>query len=193
MNSNHSLEQLLNFPDYEPEVFVENRVLKESENAKFKYRKELEDIARANNGEISALDQKILEVLRVKLGLLPEEAFAIKTEILSPYREYNKRLQEYRRAFVEAIRREPSLKSETRNGLKRLQELLNLKDEDVKPLEAQIIQKRKGNEENSIWVVAGIVSMMLLVGIGSWATVSFFHSVQQEPTSQNPEASQPLL
>jgi hypothetical protein len=193
MNSNPSLEQVLSLSDYEPEMLVENRVIKETDDPKLKYRKEIEDIASANNGEISALDLKILEVLRVRLGLLPEEAFGIKTEVLSPYREHNKRLQEYRRVFVEAIRREPLLKSETRNGLKRLQELLNLNDEDVKPLEAQIIQKRKGTEKNSVWVLAGIVCMMLLVGIGSWATVSFFHSTLQEPTSQKPDASQPLL
>lgn len=193
MSNNHYQEQVLLLENRANEVLVESSVIKETDDLKLKYKREVEDIVRANNGELSALDLKILEALRVSLRLLTEEAFTIRNEVLQPYREYKKNLQDYRRTFVEAIRRDPLLKSETRKGLKRLQEILNLNDEDVKLIEAQVTQKRKGSDGNRILVIAALVGTMLLAGIGSWAIVSLLSPLRQEPTSHNSSVSQPLL
>jgi transcriptional regulator of heat shock response len=193
MSNNHYQEQVLLLENRANEVLVESSVIKEPDDLKLKYKREVEDIVRANNGELSALDLKILEALRVSLRLLTEEAFTIRNEVLQPYREYKKNLQDYRRTFVEAIRRDPLLKSETRKGLKRLQEILNLNDEDVKLIEAQVTQKRKGSDGNRILVIAALVGTMLLAGIGSWAIVSLLSPLRQEPTSHNSSVSQPLL
>ena len=193
MSHTPSPQQLLLSQDCPNEMLVESLVIKETDNPKLRYRRELEEIVQTKHGEISALDIKILETLRIRLGLSPAEAFDIKNEVLSPYRDYNKRLQEYRRTFFEASRREHLLlRSETRNGLKRLQELLNLKDEDVKAIEAQIIQKRKGSDGNNVLVVVSIVAAILLAGVSSWVIVSFLSPVRQEQTSQNPANSQEM-
>lgn len=192
MSINHSTQQAIVSENCAKEVFVESLVIKDTEDCILKYRREVEELARIKQGEISALDLKILDVLRIRLELPVEEAFNIRNDVLSPYRDYRKRLNDYRRAFVEAIRREHLLKSETRNSLKRLQELLNLRDEDVTSLENQILQKRKDTDGNNVLAILSLVGMILLAGIGSWVIVSFLNPVRQQPTSQNPINSQKI-
>jgi hypothetical protein len=187
MSKNASQQQLLIPQVTANDVLVESSVIKDTEDSRVKYRREIEQMVKAKQGEISALDLKILEALRIRLGLSLEEAFEIRNEVLNPYRDYKKRLTEYRKAFVEAIRREPSIKNDTRNGLKRLQELLNLKNDDVIALEAQIIEKRKGSEGNNVLVFAGILSLIFLAGISSWVAVSLLN--QQQPL-ENPLGSE---
>lgn len=192
MSINQSIQQAIVSEDCAKEVLVESLVIKDTEDPKLKYRREVEEVVQVKQGEISSLDLKILDVLRARLGISMEEAFNIRNEVLSPYQDYKKRLNEYRRAFVEAVRRKPLLKNETRNGLKRLQELLNLKDEDVKSLEEQILQKRKDTDGNNILAIVNLIGMILLAGVSSWVIVSFFNSIRQEPTSQNSANSQKI-
>jgi hypothetical protein len=187
MSNNASQQQVLIPQVTVSDVLIESTVIKDTDDSKVKYRREIEQMVKAKQGEISALDLKILEALRIRLGLSLEEAFEIRNEVLNPYRDYKKRLTEYRKAFVEAIRREPSIKNDTRNGLKRLQELLNLENDDVIALEAQIIEKRKGSEGNNVLVFAGILSLILLAGISSWVAVSLLN--RQQPL-QNPLGSE---
>jgi hypothetical protein len=72
------------------------------------------------------------------LGLLPEEAATIEAEVLKPYREYKKKLQEYEQALVEAIQHEYPLSDYTRAELKDLQQVLSLRDEDIAPIEMRV-------------------------------------------------------
>lgn len=189
MNQNSSQQQVLTPQVGAKNMVIESQVIKDTEDPKTRYRKELEEIISAKQGEISALDLKILEALRIRIGLSLEEAFDIRHEVLSPYQEYKKRLTEYRKAFVEAIRRESLIRSDTRNGLKRLQELLNLQDEDIATLESQLLQKRKGSEGNKILILAGVISLILLAGISSWIAVSLLSPARQQ-IFQNPVGSQ---
>lgn len=174
------------------EVLVEERVLKEIDNAKLIYRQEFEDIARAKQGQISALETKILDALRIRLGLTLEEAFAIKEEVVKPYRDYQQKLHEYKRAFVEAIRHEYVINSKTRQDLKRLQELFGLKEEDVLSLEAQVMQKRKSGSGNKLVLIVTVMSLVLVAGIGSWIMVSLMKPVGQQQNSQNPTYTAPI-
>lgn len=190
MNDNRSQKQVLIREDCVDRTLTEGQMLERKEEVKEKYRQELEEMVDTNQGELSALDLKILEMLRVNIGLSPEEAFTIKNEVLTPYREYNKKLQEYRQSFIAAIRQEPVIRRETRNGLKRLQELLGLREEDAIAIETRILQKRKGAEGNSILVLVSLVSMILIAGIGSWVAVSLLNPVWQEQTSKNSAVSQ---
>ncbi|HEY9634315.1 MAG TPA: hypothetical protein V6D14_12950 [Coleofasciculaceae cyanobacterium] len=189
MSPNNSQQQVLIPEVATNEMLVETRLMKDTDDSRLKYRREVEEMVVNKHGEISALDLKILEALRIRLGVSLEEAFEIRNDVLSPYREYKKRLTEYRKAFVEAVRRQHLIRNDTRNGLKRLQELLNLNDEDVASLEAQILEKRKGSEGNNVLVLAGIISLILLAGISSWITVSLLSPVRQ-PALQNPVGSQ---
>ncbi|PHM05573.1 hypothetical protein [Nostoc sp. 'Peltigera malacea cyanobiont' DB3992] len=108
---------------------------------KLKYRKEVEIYA--SRGEISIIGRRILDALRQNLGLLPEETAPIETEVLKPYRDYQQKLQEYEQALVDAIGREPTLSDYTRNDLRRYQEILELRDEDVAPIEVKVIESGK--------------------------------------------------
>ncbi len=200
MSHNQSLEQVLNLDDCANEVLVEHQVIKDTSDPRLKYRREVEAIIHADHGEISALNLKILDTLRLRLGISQEEAFTIRAELLAPYREYRKNLQEYRRAFVEAVRREHLLKredllkkSETRSGLQRLQELLNLRDEDVITLETQVLQKRRSTDGNSLAIAVNIVGLILLTGIASWIIVSLINPVRQQQTSGNQAVSVPAV
>lgn len=192
MSNNHSQKQVLVREDWTDNTLSEARMLERKEELKENYRQEMEEMVRANQGDLSALDIKILETLRVNIGLSPEEAFAIKNEIIAPYREYDKKLQEYRQSFIAAIRQEPVIRRETRNGLKRLQELLGIREEDAIAVETRILQKRKGIEGNSILVIASLIGTMLIAGVGSWVAVSLLNPVWQEQTSNNSAVSQGL-
>jgi len=103
---------------------------------KLKYRKEVERYVHA--GKISPVGRRILNARRDSLGLLPEEAATIEAEVLKPYREYKKKLQEYEQALVEAIQHEYPLSDYTRAELKDLQQVLSLRDEDIAPIEMRV-------------------------------------------------------
>jgi uncharacterized caspase-like protein len=103
---------------------------------KLKYRKEVERYVHA--AKISPVGRRILNARRDSLGLLPEEAATIEAEVLKPYREYKKKLQEYEQALVEAIQHEYPLSDYIRGELRDLQQVLSLRDEDIAPIEMRI-------------------------------------------------------
>ncbi len=103
---------------------------------KLKYRKEVERYV--HGGRISPVGRRILNARRDGLGLLPEDAATIEAEVLKPYREYKKKLQEYEQALVEAIHHEYPLSDYTRAELQDLQHVLSLRDEDIAPIEMRI-------------------------------------------------------
>jgi hypothetical protein len=103
---------------------------------KLKYRKEVERYV--HGGKISPVGRRILNARRDSLGLLPEEAAIIEAEVLKPYREYKKKLQEYEQALVEAIQHEYPLSDYIRHELQDLQQVLSLRDEDIAPIEMRI-------------------------------------------------------
>ena len=105
-------------------------------DAKLKYRKEVERYV--HGGKISPVGSRILNARRDTFGLLPEEAATIEAEVLKPYREYKKKLQEYQQALTEAIQHEYPLSDYIRHELKDLQQVLSLRDEDVAPIEMRI-------------------------------------------------------
>jgi len=103
---------------------------------KLKYRKEVERYV--HGGKISPVGRRILNARRDSLGLLPEEAAIIEAEVLKPYREYKKKLQEYEQALVEAIQHEYPLSDYIRHELQDLQQVLSLRDEDIAPIGMRI-------------------------------------------------------
>ncbi|MEH2362252.1 caspase family protein [Nostoc sp.] len=107
---------------------------------KLRYRKEVEIYA--SRGEISNIGRKILDTQRQNLGLLPEEVAAIETEVLKPYREYQQNLQEYQQALIDALEHEQNLSDYTRQELRRYQEILKLRDEDITSIEAKVTRQR---------------------------------------------------
>ena len=109
------------------------------DNPKLRYRQEAQK--RAEKGEFTLVGRRILDHLQIELGLSPEEAATIEGEILRPYREYQQKLQEYQQAFREVVEQEYPLSEYTRNELQDFQKLLELRDEDIAPIEAQFAPK----------------------------------------------------
>ena len=109
------------------------------DDPKLKYRQEAQK--RAEKGEFTLIGRRILTRLQIELELSPEEAATIEGEILRPYREYRQKLQEYQQAFREVVEQEYPLSEYTRNELQDFQKLLELRDEDIAPIEAQFAPK----------------------------------------------------
>ncbi|OCQ97670.1 hypothetical protein BCD64_06110 [Nostoc sp. MBR 210] len=107
------------------------------DDPKLKYRKEVEKLALENEGEISDINRFYSDELRDNLGLSVYEAGAIELEVLEPYRKRREKLQRYEQA-LSSVKKYP-LTEKDRNDLERLQNILNLRDEDVASIEAQIL------------------------------------------------------
>ncbi|QSJ16712.1 SUMF1/EgtB/PvdO family nonheme iron enzyme [Nostoc sp. UHCC 0702] len=107
------------------------------EDPKLKYRKEFDNIALEDEGEISLGSRYYFDELQKQLELSADEADVIEFEVLEPYRQRQQKLQRYEQA-LSGIKQYP-LANKDRNGLKRLQNILNLRDEDIEPIEARII------------------------------------------------------
>ncbi|RUT02108.1 hypothetical protein DSM106972_061830 [Dulcicalothrix desertica PCC 7102] len=107
------------------------------EDPKLKYRKEVEQ--RAHQGKFTIPARRMLKSLALQLGLNLQEAEAIETEVLQPYREYQRKLEEYKQTLEEALEQENPLSSRSLNDLKDYQQFLGLRDEDVKKIDEQLL------------------------------------------------------
>ena len=156
---------------------------------KLRYRKEVERYK--NQGEIPFVARSVLDALREGLNLLPEEAAGIEAEVLKPYRDYQEKLQRYQQVLSEAFRRENTLTNSTRNDLKRLQQVLGLRDEDTAPIEEQFTRKplrffsRAYYQNNSRWLIGASVSIAIfsLIVAYPYITKLLFTPISQ---SRNP-------
>ncbi len=116
------------------------------------YRKEVERWAR--EGKISVVGRRILILRQGELGLSVEVVAQIETEVLEPYRKYQENLREYEEALAEAIQDQGTLSQHTWEELKRLQQVLQLRDEDIAVIEARVTppptpkRERGGEEQN---------------------------------------------
>ncbi|MBD2075465.1 caspase family protein [Phormidium sp. FACHB-592] len=104
-----------------------------------KYRKEAERYSM--RGEISLTGRALLNALRERLGVTREEAQEIEEQVLQPFRERLKRIEDYRSAFVAEAERQYPLTQETLSELKDLREILGLRKEDVTPVEQEVISQ----------------------------------------------------
>ncbi|MBW3585653.1 MAG: protein kinase [Cyanobacteria bacterium 0813] len=104
------------------------------------YREEV-DRRSSSRGDITVVGRRILDELRVSLELLPEEAEAIEDEVLNPYRKYRQKGERYEQSLQEAMQQEYPFSLETRDELKRLQQVLGLTDEDAARIEELVVPK----------------------------------------------------
>jgi branched-chain amino acid transport system substrate-binding protein len=107
------------------------------------YRREVEYWVEGGNGEISVAGRAALEGLQETLTLTPEQANAIETQVLAPIEDYKKKLQRYELAFRDEIKKEFPLSNKTRANLKRVQQALGLRDEDIALVEAPVIAEQQ--------------------------------------------------
>ncbi len=111
------------------------------DDPKLKYRKEVE--CRFKSGRFSPTARRLLNSLRLKLKLTTEVADAIEAKVQQPYQEYQRKLKDYEEALIEEIEVEAILSEATLNDLRDYQQHLGLRDEDVAPIEIQIIGQQK--------------------------------------------------
>ncbi|BCL36797.1 caspase, EACC1-associated type [Nostoc sp. MS1] len=116
------------------------------DDPKLKYRREVNNIAIEDEGDISALNRISLNFLRNNLGLSTDEADAIDFEVLEPYRKRQEKLQIYEQALSQ-IQRYP-LSDRERNALKRLQNVLNFRDEDITQIEQRVLAAKQAEYQH---------------------------------------------
>jgi hypothetical protein len=104
------------------------------------YRRDVERFA--ERGEISDIARMALDARWQRLRLAAEEAEAIETEVLKPYRTYRIHLRQYEQAFLEAVTQEFPLSDTTCADLDFLKNALALRNEDVRPIEGRILASR---------------------------------------------------
>ncbi|MBD2528352.1 caspase family protein [Nostoc flagelliforme FACHB-838] len=158
---------------------------------KLRYRKEVELFA--SRGVISAIGRNTLDLKRQSLGLLPEEATIIETEVLKPYEEYQKRLRRYEQVLIAEIKKKYPLSDETRNELKSFQEALGLRNQDLEPILVRVapkeVKKFVSNQSyirNSKWAIATIVTgILLFAGFASWKWSIGYQETQPLLTTLN--------
>ncbi|BAY92079.1 MULTISPECIES: caspase, EACC1-associated type [unclassified Tolypothrix] len=109
-------------------------------DSQLEYRKEVEQ--RIRNGRVSVVGRKVLVRRQTELGLNSEVAAAIEEEVLKPFRELEESLQEYEQSLTEALEEEPILSDGTLDDLRRLQQILKLRDEDIAAIHNRLIPQQ---------------------------------------------------
>jgi len=109
-----------------------------------KYRKEAQRWIRG--GEIFVGGRSALDTLAKSLHLTPADCAAIEAQVLTPYREYQEKLQRYKKAFREVFRADNSLNPKSRKLLKDLQQSLGLRDQDIKDTEKIILYQKQSRQ-----------------------------------------------
>lgn len=105
-----------------------------------KYRKEVEKKVRKGKFTIPA--RRKLNSLQKQYGLNKEVATAIEEEVLQPYREFQRKLADYRETLQDCLASADNLSRETIIDLKDYQKHLNLKDEDVQAIEKELVGRK---------------------------------------------------
>ncbi|BAZ30852.1 hypothetical protein NIES4074_33190 [Cylindrospermum sp. NIES-4074] len=116
------------------------------DDPKLKYRQEVE--RRINQGKFNVIARRLLNSFRLTLNIAADVADGIEAEVQQPYREYQRKLEEYEATLVEAIADEGRLSERTLNDLRDYQQHLGLRDEDVAPIETRLIGQEKDPTPN---------------------------------------------
>ena len=120
------------------------------EDPKLKYRREFNAIARENNGDISYVNRLYLDELQNNLGLSTSDAQAVEMEVLEPLRKRQEKLHRYEQAVSAIAQRQYPISDSDRNGLKRLQAILNLRDRDIRDIEARVTSALVANTLSAV-------------------------------------------
>jgi formylglycine-generating enzyme required for sulfatase activity/uncharacterized caspase-like protein len=115
-----------------------------------KYRKEVENRAKQTRGKFSVFARRLLDSMQTELNLAPQQAAAIETEVLQPYREYDRKLNEYEQALTEAVCQEYPFSDQTQRDLEDYQRHLKLRDEDIAAISARILTPRQAEYERHL-------------------------------------------
>ncbi len=144
---------LVEVPEATPAITPESDSIKEEhqillanspkDDAKIKYRQQVELLLQEDKGELSPINRSCLNELRLTLALPENEAEAIEQEALEPYRIYKEKVQRYQQVLAEAMQRQYPLSPRDETALLRFQQLLNLTDADIALIRGQMLAERE--------------------------------------------------
>lgn len=125
---------------------IESRLISEIEAYREKLQQYEQIFSRATQYEypLSGEKRKELQQVQKNLALKAEDVALIEGRILAKVKAYKDKLQEYEQVFVDTIQHEYPITDESRDELKRLQRILELKDEDVVRIEARATRSKNG-------------------------------------------------
>jgi formylglycine-generating enzyme required for sulfatase activity len=102
------------------------------------YLQEVTSRAQESQANFSVFALRILESRRVELGLTEQEAREIQAQVLQPYREYERKLQDYEQALIDAVKQEYPFSQRTQQDLQDYLQYLRLRNEDIAAIEARV-------------------------------------------------------
>ncbi|UKO96519.1 SUMF1/EgtB/PvdO family nonheme iron enzyme [Nostoc sp. UHCC 0870] len=111
------------------------------------YLQEVTSRAQQGQGNFSVFALRILESKRVELGLSEDEAREIQEQVLQPYRGYERKLQEYEQALIDAVKQEYPFSQGTQKDLQDYQQYLGLRDEDIAAIEARVFAPQQSQRQ----------------------------------------------
>lgn len=113
------------------------------DDPKLKYRKEVQIRAEQSHGKVSIFARRLLDNKQKEWGISAEEAKTIEDEVLQPYRDYERKLQEYAQTLIDASKIEYPFSPNTQLDHKDYQKYLGLRDADIADIEAEILTPLK--------------------------------------------------
>ncbi|NEQ26982.1 MAG: tetratricopeptide repeat protein [Microcoleus sp. SIO2G3] len=84
---------------------------------------------------------------RAEWSISAEEAKVIEDEVLQPYREHERKLQEYEQAITEAVQIEYPFSERTEADLKDYQKYLGLQDSDITAVEVRVLSPLRTEQD----------------------------------------------
>ena len=110
---------------------------------KLKYRKEVQSRVKQAQGKLSLFAQRLLAEKRADWGLSLEEVETIETEVLQPYRDYERKLQKYEGALEEAAKIEYPFSKLAQQDLQEYQQYLELRNSDIFEIHERVLTPLK--------------------------------------------------
>lgn len=100
------------------------------------YRDEVRLFLQEDDGEILPQSRTFLDIYKSIFGLTTEEATAVEEEEIAPYRIRANAVEQYSQVFADVLRHEDPVSKSIRQRLRRLQNTLGLKNEDIEKIES---------------------------------------------------------
>lgn len=118
-----------------------------------KFRKEVETIAHESNGVISIFARHDLELVWQDLGIDQIEAETIISEVLCPYQEYAKKLEQYTQALQKEADNRFPFSRVVETQLQSYENRLGLRAEDLQAVKDQIIAPKQAEYEQQLQIM----------------------------------------
>ncbi|MEA5554527.1 bifunctional serine/threonine-protein kinase/formylglycine-generating enzyme family protein [Anabaena cylindrica UHCC 0172] len=150
-------------------------------NVRQQYFQEAATRAQQLQGQFSVFALKMLESKRIELGLSEAEAQKIHAEVVQPYQEYKRKLQEYEQALIVAVNQQYPFNQCNPQELQEYRQHLGLRAEDIATIEAKVLALQK--REN---LGKGVMLEMLAIPGGEF----LMGSPENEPERSNSESPQ---